>query len=452
MDSLRTAVERARRRGDLCFAALLPEERILKAFGLARVVWQGWIYSPSITVWTFLSQCISADHSCRDAVTRLATWLVLAGRKSCSPETGAYCSARDRIPEEACRVLMEDTGRQAEQEAPPSWLWHGRRVRLVDGTTATMPDTAANQAAYPQSPSQKPGCGFPIVRIVVLFSLTVGTVLKAALARCEGKLTGENSLFRTLHDSLAAGDVVVGDRCFSGWFDLALLRQRAVDLVVRKHHLRPTDFRRGRRLGREDHLLSWPKPDRPPWMSATQYATLPDRLELRELRVHVTQPGFRSDSILVITSLLDPEEFSADELATLYRRRWQAELHLRSIKIVLAMDHLRCLKPHRVRNEIFMHFTGYNLIRGVMAAAAREANQLPWQVSFKGTMQTLNNLLPILPALLAQVWCDFLLSCVAAHVVGNRPDRYEPRCKKRRPKKYPRLSKPRADYQKDMAA
>lgn len=261
--SFRTAVADARRHGDLYFAALLSEDHIQKAFGTARWLWHGWIYTPAVTVWVFLSQCLSADHSCREAVARLIAWRVARGLKPCSAETGAYCTARNDLPEEAVHSLLRTTGRQVEEESPESWRWHGRKVRVVDGSTVTMPDTPANQAAYPQQKSQAPGCGFPIARILVIFSLAAGTVLEAMIGKYKGKQTGENSLFRALHDALAEGDVVLADRYFSGWCDLALLAQRGVDLVVRKHQLRRTDFRMGKRLGKAVHLVVWPRPFRP---------------------------------------------------------------------------------------------------------------------------------------------------------------------------------------------
>lgn len=445
--SFRAAVAEARRRGDLYFAALLSQDRIEKAFGTAIRLWQGWIYTPAVTVWVFLSQCLSPDHSCRDAVARLIAWRVARGQPPCSAETGAYCTARNDLPEEALHALVRDTGKQIEDEAPESWLWHGRKVRVVDGSTITMPDTPANQAAYPQSKSQQPGCGFPIARIVVIFSLSVGAVLEAAIGKHKGKQTGENSLFRTLFSVLHDGDVLLADRYFSGWFDIALLRQCGVDSVVRKHQLRATDFRTGKRLGKEDHLVVWPRPPRPSWMSVEQYLALPATLTLREVRVRVSQPGMRTKSLLVVTTLRDAQVYAADEIALLYRRRWQAELHLRSIKVVLQMDHLRCKTPERVRNEFYMHLTGYNLIRGVMAAAAQQAGKSPWEISFKGVQQTLSHFLPLLLADAAtQAWCDALLTAVATHVVGDRPDRFEPRRVKRRPKPYPLLQKHRRRY------
>lgn len=450
--SFQAAVWKARRGPSLYFAALLSAESILEAFGDARLLWQGWIYTPAATVWVFLSQCLSMDHSCRDAVARLIAWRVACGQSPCSADTGAYCTARDDLPEEACHQLVRQTGAGLEREAPSEWLWHNRRVRVVDGSTITMPDTAANQAEYPQSAAQKPGCGFPIARIVVVFSLAVGTVLEAAIGQYKGKRTGENSLFRTLYHCLAEGDVLLNDRYFGGWFDIALPDARGVDVVVRKHQLRATDFRTGRRLGKDDHLVHWPKPQRPGWMSREDYAALPQELVLREVRVRVAQKGFRTKQLVVVTTLLDAEEYPADEIATLYRWRWQAELHLRSLKTVLQMDHLRCKTPHRVRNEFWMHLVAYNLIRRAMALAAMESGTCPCQVSFKGALQTVNAFLPLLSTTAsAEAWCQRLVEAIATHVVGDRPDRFEPRVKKRRAKEYDLMNKPRAEYKRQMA-
>jgi hypothetical protein len=451
-NDFRAAVMRARRHGDLCFAALLDEQTILNALGDASSLWQGWVYTPAVTVWVFLSQCLSPDHSCRDAVAKLAAWRVGRRQKPCSPDSSAYCAARDALPEDACRELVRHTGRELDAKAPSSWRWKGRRVCVVDGSTVTMPDTPQNQQEYPQQKTQKAGCGFPIARILVVFSLATGAVLETAIGRYAGKQTGENSLFRKMHGDLAAGDVVLADRYFSGWFDIALLKQRDVDSVLRKHQLRATDFRTGVRLGHDDHLVQWSKPARPKWMSREKYASLPAELKLREVRVRVKQRGFRTKLVLVVTTLLDPQEISADEIGHLYRRRWQAELNLRTLKIVLQMDHLRCKKPHRVRNEFHMHLLAYNMIRQMMALAASETSMPPWQISFKGTLQTLSSFLPaITTSMPLDDGCASLVACVAAHVVGNRPDRYEPRRVKHRPKKYKFFRQSRDSYKKRMA-
>mgnify|MGYP006295388247 FL=1 len=450
--AFRSVVARARRHGQSYFASLLPEDRIIAAFGNAIGVWQGWIYTPAVTIWVFLSQCFSADHSCREAVAGLIAWRLAQGKSRCSADTGAYCTARDAIPNEVSRTLMRNTGREVDDEAPAAWRWLGHRVLDVDGSTVTMPDTPENQAAYPQQKSQKPGCGFPIARIVVVFSLSVGTVLEAAIGKYQGKQTGENSLFRTLYPVLDDGDVVLADRYFSGWFDVALLKERGVDIVVRKHQLRPTDFRTGKRLGKDDQLTSWPKPQRPKWMSSQQYHALPATLTMREVRVRVERRGFRTRQLVVVTTLLDSERYPAEEIAQLYRRRWQAELHLRSLKVVLQMDHLRCKKPSRVRNEFYMHLVAHNLIRRVVAIAAFTSGVEPWRVSFKGSLQTINRLLPLLSSrVLTDDWCAGLLAAIATHEVGNRPDRSEPRVRKRRPKPYPLMTKPRDEYKPHAA-
>jgi len=452
-DAFRRAIAEAREQGGLYFAALLSEDRITEAFGAASELWQGWIYTPAVTVWVFLSQCLYADHSCRKAVAGLIAWRVADGQDPCSADTSAYCTARDDLPEEACRRLLLETGHETDEEAPDQWRWLGHRVLNVDGSTITMPDTAENQAEYPQVRGQKPGCGFPIARIVVVFSLAVGTVLEAAIGKYEGKQTGENSLFRTLHEMLQEDDVVLADRYFSGWFDIALVRQRGAHFVVRKHQLRPTDFRTGRRLGRDDHLVYWSKPSRPAWMSREQYDSLPDSLTLREIRVRVRQKGFRTKELVVVTTLLDPDKYPADEIANLYRRRWQAELNLRSLKIVLQMDHLRCKTPHRVRNEFYMHLIGYNLIRRVIAVTAFASGVEPRTMRLKGALQTLDKLLPGLSTRIStECWTAALISAIATHIVGNRPDRYEPRVRKRRPKKYKLLREPRKNYKRRMAA
>lgn len=448
LESFRIAVAQARRQGDLYFAALLDRRSIIEAFGEASSLWQGWIYTPAVTVWVFLSQCLSPDHSCREAVTRLAAWRAKQGLAPCSSDTGGYCTARDALPEAACRELVQRTGRQVEAEAPAEWLWHGRRVRVVDGSTLTMPDTPENQAEYPQAKSQQPGCGLPIARILVVFSLSVGTVLEAAIGKYKGKQTGETGLFRFLSDAIQAGDVVLADRGFGGWFDIALLVERGIQVVIRKHARRESDFRRGRRLGSDDHVVCLPKPPRPEWMSLPEYAALPKELVLREVRVRVTQRGFRTKTLVVVTTLTDAEEFSAAEIAGLYRRRWQAELHLRSLKVALQMDHLRTKTPHRVRNEFYMHLLAYNLLRRVMALAAFEANVCPWQISFKGTVQSVANFLPWLTAMPLDAGCRAMFDAIASQVVGNRPNRFEPRRIKRRPKPHALLQRPRHEYKR----
>lgn len=398
-------------------------------------------------MWVFLSQVLSVDHNCVNAVAQFIVWRLARGLHAPSAETGAYCIARDKLDETAMHELVKQTGEAIEDAAPDSWRWLGHRVITGDGCTVTMADTPDNQHAYPQPASQKPGCGWPMMRCVVFFALSTGVVLEAAMGKQKGKLTSELSLFRQIDEIIGESDVFLADRFYSGWFDLARLMKRGAHVVVRKHQRRKTDFRTGIRYGKDDHAVFWDKPPRPAWMSKEEYATYDDFLTLREIRIHVDTPGFRSRTIIVVTDLLDDTDYSKEDLAALFRRRWQAELNLRSLKTVMQMEHLRCKKPHRVRNEFRAHLIAYNLVRQVMSEAAIEGDVQPWQISFKGTMQTLNRFLPLLgSAIDSEAWCAVLFRCCLQHAVGHRPDRYEPRVVKRRPKPYPRMNKPRQQY------
>ena len=248
------------------FADVLPEERLETVLREEGATWREQVFTPAFTLWAFLTQVLSADGSCRAAVARVLAWLAAQGRPPASAKTDPYCKARQRLPESLFTRLTRATGRALEDGLPDAWRWHGRRVKIADGTTVSMPDTPANQEAYPQNPSQEPGLGFPLVRVVVVFSLACGAVVDAALGRYQGKKTGENSLLRTLLDALAPGDLLLADRYYAGYFDLALWRGRGVDAVIRKHQLRRTDFRTGRRLGRDDHDVMWTsRRGRPGW-------------------------------------------------------------------------------------------------------------------------------------------------------------------------------------------
>ena len=319
-------------------------------------------------------------------------------------------------------------------------------MQLVDGTTVSMPDTPANQKAFPQARTQKPGLGFPIARLVVVFSLAVGTVLDAALGRYQGKETGEPALLRQLHDRLQPEDVLLADCCYCSYFEIVLLQRQGVDVVVRQHQCRHTDFRSGRRLGPRDHVVLWQKPQRPEWMDEATYRQLPDTLAVREVEVQVTQPGFRTQHYVVVTTLRDAETVSAADLATLYRCRWQAELNLRSLKAVMQMDVLRGKKPAMVQKEVWAHLLVYNVIRWMMAVAAEQRGVCPWEVSFKGALQTINAFLPHLRTATAEtaerLWRE-MIEAIGSHRVGDRPDRYEPRANKRRPKAHALLTEPR---------
>jgi hypothetical protein len=412
------------------------------------------VFTPLVTLGTFLSQILSDDHGCRAAVARLLAWRCAEGLPPCSPDTGGYCKARQRLPETLLPRLVRDTADGLQEEAREAWLFHGRKVTLVDGSTVSMPDTPENQAEYPQHGNQEPGCGFPIARIVVLIALATGAVLDAAVGPRQGKLSGEGTLLRGLHSRLRRGDILLGDRGFCSYFEVALLSGQGVDVVMRPNENRPVDFRSGHRLGHDDHLVVWHKPQRASWMDPRTYAAIPETVTIRELRVRVTQRGFRTRVLIVMTTLLDAGEFSHDELAALYRTRWHAELDIRSLKQTLKMDVLRCKTPEMVRKEIWGHLLVANLIRGAMAEAARRQGAIPRELSFQGARQTMEAFrgeLSHARSPEAEVLREVALEAIASHRVGDRPDRVEPRVRKRRPKNYPLMHKPRQKPRKRSA-
>jgi Transposase DDE domain len=431
---------------ELPFARLLDHDTIQQALRAEKVRFRDRLFAPFVTLWVFLSQVLDPDHSCRAAVSRFLAWRLAQQLPPCATDTGAYCKARQRLPEGVLSRLTRVTGRRVHDEAPPAWTWDGRPIKVVDGTTVSMPDTPANQQAFPQPRSQKPGLGFPLARLVVLFALSAGTVLDAALGRYRGKQTGETALFHTLQDHLEPGDLLLADRCYSSYWELALTRQHGADLISRLHQRRRADFRRGRRLGRDDHVVIWPKPARPDWLDQAGYDALPDAQAIREVRVRVSIPGFRTKVLVVVTTVLEPQELTAEDVAVLYRLRWYAEIDLRALKQTMQMDVLRCQSPDMVRKEVWAHLLAYNLIRGAMAAAAREAGLYPVQLSFKGAVQAVNAFAGWLwtagEAELEEV-CRRLREVIASYRIEERPNRSEPRARKRWQKHYPPLRQPR---------
>src|SRR5229473_5663567 len=286
------------------------------------------LFPPQLTLWTFLLQVLSPEGSCREALSRLRPWMIAQGHTPCSPNTGSYCQARKRLPEGVVSTLARHRGQRLCEQTPEAWLWKGRRVTIVDGSTVSMPATEANQAAYPQPRSQQPGVGFPLARLVAVFDLGSGALTTLGVGRYQGKATGEMALFRQQQHHLQRGDVVLADCYYSSYWTLAGLRGQGFDYVGRQHHRRTTDFRCGQRLGREDHRVEWCKPVKPAWMDPPTYAGLPDQLTVRELRVRVGRRGFRTQVFVVVTTLLDAMLYSAHDIADLYGQRWHGELDL----------------------------------------------------------------------------------------------------------------------------
>ena len=411
------------------------------------------IYTPLITLWTFMTQVLDADHSCRKAVRSLTAFLVSEGQPAICADTSDYCKARKRLPLSFIVRLVRKLGELLDGKARGEWLWNGREVQMVDGSSASMPDTPANQRAFPQPAGQKPGVGFPLARFVTIVSLATGAVRDLAIGPCKGKRTGETSLLRSLVRRMKAGTILLGDRSFASYFGIAELLQRQIDGVFRMHQRRKIDFRRGRCLGVTDHLVRWPKPERPEWMDEATYALMPEEIWVRELRYRIVEAGYRVHEIVLVTTLLDPIVYTKEDLAELYLKRWNIELDLRSIKIVMQMDVLRCKSPDMVEKEIWVHMLVYNVIRGLIVTAAAENGVAPRELSFKGTLQAITAFRDTLrtgdPKQRTKLW-RAMLAAITYDRVGDRPGRVEPRAKRRRPKQYDLLNCSRTEARKRL--
>jgi len=400
--------------------ALLPEHRER-------------LYPPTVTLSMFMRQTLEADASCQKAVNGWAAQRAADGLSACSVRTGAYCKARLRLPLEMVTALTRETGRLLSRKALPAWQWRGRAVKLVDGTGLSMPDTPENQAVYPQPNTQARGVGFPLARMVAVICLATGAALDAAIGPHAGKGTGELTLVRGLLESFEAGDVMLADALYCNYFLIAMLLERDVDVVFKQNGARITDFRRGWQLDTRDHIVFWPKPARPEWMTPEQYARMPGDLMLREAKV-----GHQ----VLVTTMVSARDLSKAELSQLYGRRWNVELDLRNLKTTTGMDVLSCQTPEMNEKQLWVHLLAYNVIRLLMAQAASNAGVDPRGLSFKHTVQLWTEW--ITRALCAATDSQRLFALIAQSKVGHRPGRIEPRMRKRRPKPYPWLKQPRS--------
>ena len=442
----------------LPFAAVLSAGRVARIFAKHKNLFaMNGIYSTVNVLWAFLGQVLrdGKEAACQAAVAAITTQRLAGGLSTPTSDTGDYCKARAKLSEAALRDLTVEIADELEEQAAPQWLWKGLHAKLVDGFTFTMPDTPENQAEYPQSRSQKKGVGLPIARGLSILSLATATVLDVAVGPYSGKETGETALLRTRLDSFSPGDLLVADRYFCSFFLIAMLLGRGVQSCTRMHQKRHVDFRRGRRLGKYDHLVVWTRPQRPKWMDPATYATIPETMELRELRFQVVQPGSRTTQITIVTTLTDAEAHTKADLAELYGFRWNAELDIRAIKQNLNLNHVRCKSPEMVRRELWTTLLAYNLVRTTAAAAALLHHKRPRHISFTGTCQYILSSWTelargrIAPEKLTD-HCLTLLSKIAECEVANRPGRIEPRVLKRRRHAYKLMQQPRHVLKKQL--
>jgi hypothetical protein len=445
----RCHVEKFRERvesGKLVFADSLSVGAVEAVIDQLHIEFRTRVYTPWITLWLFLFQAMSGG-SCADAVSRLISDLASKNKPPCSPETGAYCEARSRLPEEFYQSILQSLGYGALQKTPSEWKFFGRNVKVVDGTTVSMPETEANCEQFPLQDPARAGLSFPLARILVIFSLSVGTVLEAAISPYRGKQTGEYALLRTLRESFEPNEILLGDGGFCSYCHLAELLQIHVDSIVRAEPSHLVNLVVVKKLAKDDVLYRWRKPKgKPDTFNRSEFNALPDEILVRLVTVRFDQPGFRTRQVEVLTTLTDHKRFRASDIATLFRRRWRAELFIRDIKTTLGMDQLRCQTPEMIRKEIYAHLIAYNLVRIHMAEAAQLAKILPEQISFTSSLKTLLQFQTVFEQMTPPTLA-IMLATISWRRVGKQPDRFEPRAVKRRqPHAY--LTTPRAEARK----
>jgi len=406
------------------------------------------IFSLRLTGECFLWQVLKPRTSCREVVRQVQALFRAQGRDLPDEGDSAYVQARQRLPRERLEQALIATAQAADRRVGDGGQLAGRPVIVVDGSTVQLADTPKNQERYPQPSTQKRGCGFPVLKLAVLFSLTSGAILRVLT----GSLRHHDlRLLRGLWEHLQQGDILLGDRAYGEYTTLAGLPQQGVDVVARLHQRRKVDFRKARRLGRNDGWFVWARGyQQSEILSAQQWALLPAQITVRIIRFTATIRGFRARRVTLVTTLLDPQRYPAQDLIALYARRWRLELCLRDLKTTMGMEHLRCKTPDMAEKELLAYLVAHNLIRCVMAeAVARYAVELE-RVSFKGSVDALRQYSDAIAQarnrkMRRQLWEDLLLN-LARDLVRYRPNRTEPRAVKRRPKPYPLLNRPRHDF------
>ena len=405
------------------------------------------LFSKENTFWAFFSQVLDADGGCKEVIRKLQAYASIKGVSIPSSSTASYCSARKKLDEKMLSEILDHTAVKLEK-MPESGLLNNRTVIVVDGTGISMPDTATNQETWPQSSILKEGCSFPVAHICACFSMQTGGLLSYEIGN---KKSSEITMFRKQRETFKAGDIFLGDKGFCNYFDIAELKKKAVDSVVTLARRAPVTARSCQeKLGTNDLIISWERPrytNRSVY-SREQWEALPEELFLRQIRVEIKCPGFRKQSFHMVTTLLDAEQYPAEELAALYFKRWDVELFFRNLKTTMGMDVLRCQSPEMIRKEILMHFIAYNCIRRLMYEAAEEAAIDIRIVSFKGSLQALRNWESHMnQAELSRAEQFRLISdlydAITDVPIHQRPGRSEPRCVKRRPKNYQRMTAPR---------
>jgi len=411
------------------------------------------LFPPLVILWAWIWQALDPDKSCAKALSRINAHRAFLGLPPLSTDTGGYCKARKRPPEGFFKRVFKYLGAALSADAPETELWHNRRVLVVDGTKCSMPDTPANQKKYPQPTSQKEGCGFPLASVVAVFCLATGAALDMAIGRCH---THDLTLFYFVRSIFDAGDVMLADRGFCSFAELSLMKMRSVDVVTRLHQARFSGMKRFRMTAIRERIVRWTRPAaKPRGLRWRDYRMLPAFLDVRIVKYRVECAGFRTKEVEVVTTLLDAAEYPAKDVADLYFRRWEVEIDFRHIKDTMKMDALRGKSPGVVRREMFVHMTAYNLVRRVMFESAVREKISAARMSFKGSIQAVSahaDLFAVAAGDDKIRIMDSLMRVIGACEVPLRPGRFEPRVRKRRPKNYPLMTRPRAELKAAMSA
>ena len=406
------------------------------------------IYSLNVTFWAFLHQVLSPGTPCREVVRKVQSLCSERKLPLPSSQNTAYCKARSLLPDADLELIHQNVSAKLLQRVTAPQRWKGYDVKVIDGTGITLADTKENQSEFPQPSEQREGCGFPVMQIVACFCLASGALLKWVET---GLKSHESRILSKLMGFFSRGDLVLTDRGFSSYANLALLKQRGIEAVMRVHQRRKLDYRKGRKLGTYDRLISWRKPQRPKDWARQDWDALPATLSIRIVRIFIARKGFRTRQYDLVTTLEDAQAYTAEDLAQLYYQRWSVELFFRHIKTTMGMEMLRCKTPGMVRKELRMFVIAYNLIRGLMQKAATLHRTELSRLSFKATVDTLRQFSSVLNATKhlprsQQRIIEEILQIIASEQVPSRQNRCEPRALKRRPKPFPRLTSHRSVY------
>lgn len=406
-------------------------------------------YSLAVTFWAFLWQALTPRTACLEVVRRVQGLCSELKLRIPGSSNVAYCKARGRLPVADIEAVATAVRDRVLARVRDDQRWLGHDVRVVDGTGIRLPDTPENQAEFPQPGQQRPGCGFPVMQVVGCFCLASGAIVDWVETALKSH---ECRIFRRMLQLFHKGEVVLTDRGFCSFANLALLAERGVHAVMRAHQMRKLDYRQGKRLGPLDRLVSWRRPAAPlkGW-SRQEWNALPQYLTLRVVRIRLQINGFRVHQYDLVTTLTDACIYTKDDLAELYFRRWAVELYFRQIKTTMGMEKLRCRTPVMVRKELRMHLLAYNLIRGLMQEAAHQEHTRVDRISFKAAVDTLRQFSGALNATkgrprVQRRIIDEMLAIIGRETVPERKYRCEPRAVKERPKPYPRLTAHRSVY------